>query len=842
MLDYYSVIINMIFIRRLEMDFTHTKARNSLLTLSCVAILAMYSNDRTVKAETVELDVTNVQNIESETNNEAADLSEIFELKEFNEDITGINNTELDEAKEVTESESEEESIEDPELHETKEEVTELESEEESIEIPKLDEINQEINEPESEEENSENTVIDEIKEENTQLESEEKTPKEVKWTINDFNKSDFLLQVTGLSDHKLILRDEKGTFISQTESEYEGLFSLEIPSGILYQQLFIEIFNLEDKLIEKIEVIIHDEETPEEDKLDLNVDVKNDLSKEEVSETEDNRVKEVELAVSAPVNLMKKTQMLSNRAVSLKGKTYYYIQSGDTLNSLAKHFGVTSLELQSWNNISNANNIYVNQLISVDGKNVYDEINKENKIFGSSAEFVKHLSSYASKVATEYGLYPSVMVAQSILESGYGQSGLSKVGNNLFGIKGTYKGNSIVMRTWEEVNNEVIWINAHFRLYPSFAESLVDNAELLRNGLDYAPDFYKGTWVESTNSYKDSTEWLTGRYATDSNYGSKLNNLIETWDLVKYDPKKSAETNIIRHEGSNREAVAVNVAKSHFSNAKKVIIVNRDKYTDAISATNISQGMYPILYTREGSIDQATLDLLKQLPLDEIYVLGGIKSVQDKVIDILRKQIGVTVTRIDGRDRFEVNANAISLKYKSNGHVVIASGDIYTDALYGVSFADTINSPVLLSKKDRLTEHVLQLIKALGVKKATLIGGTNTLSSGVEAQLRSMGIVFDRIAGANRYSGSVAVAERSYKNPQSVVIASGEVFSDALVSAPLAQKLNAPILLVRKDRLAIETTQYLKDKKLSLKNIYIQGGTRTITAANQVSIKAATK
>ena len=397
-------------------------------------------------------------------------------------------------------------------------------------------------------------------------------------------------------------------------------------------------------------------------------------------------------------------------------------------------------------------------------------------------------------------------------------------------------------MRTWEEVNNQVIWINAHFRLYPSYAESLIDNADLLRNGLSYAPDFYKGTWVESTNSYKDSTEWLTGRYATDSNYGSKLNNLIETWDLVKYDPKKPAETNIIRHEGSNREAVAVNVAKSHFSNAKKVIIVNRDKYTDAISATNISQGMYPILYTREGSIDQATLDLLKQLPLDEIYVLGGIKSVQDKVIDILRKQIGVTVTRIDGRDRFEVNANAISLKYKSNGHVVIASGDIYTDALYGVSFADTINSPVLLSKKDRLTEHVLQLIKALGVKKATLIGGTNTLSSGVEAQLRSMGIVFDRIAGANRYSGSVAVAESSYKNPQNVVIASGEVFSDALVSAPLAQKLNAPILLVRKDRLAIETTQYLKDKKLSLKNIYIQGGTRTITAANQVSIKAATK
>ena len=73
---------------------------------------------------------------------------------------------------------------------------------------------------------------------------------------------------------------------------------------------------------------------------------------------------------------------------------------------------------------------------------------------------------------------------------------------------------------------------------------------------------------------------------------------------------------------------------------------------------------------------------------------------------------------------------------------------------------------------------------------------------------------------------------------PQNVVIASGEVFSDALVSAPLSQKLNAPILLVRPDRMERSVENYLINHTASLRNIYIQGGPLTIypTIENRIT------
>ena len=318
---------------------------------------------------------------------------------------------------------------------------------------------------------------------------------------------------------------------------------------------------------------------------------------------------------------------------------------------------------------------------------------------------------------------------------------------------------------------------------------------------------------------------------------------LFTMFSLGQLPAAQAVETNnatLIRYAGANRESVAVNVARAHFIKSNKVIIVNRDKFPDAISATNISQGVYPVLYTREGRLDQQTIDLLNEMPLNEIYLIGGTSSIGETVAEELRDSIGVKVTRIDGKDRFIVNMKAVQMNFNSSEHVVIASGDIYTDALYGVSYANTIDAPVILAKRNQITQETLALLKKLGVKRVTLIGGQNTLTSAVENQLKEMAIKTVRIAGANRYSGSTEVAIASYNKPQSVVIASGEVFSDALVSAPLAQKLNAPILLVRKDRLDNEISAYLNANKVSLSNIYIQGGPGTVSLSNEGNILTA--
>ncbi|MDN5372771.1 MAG: hypothetical protein PWR19_1817 [Carnobacterium sp.] len=156
-----------------------------------------------------------------------------------------------------------------------------------------------------------------------------------------------------------------------------------------------------------------------------------------------------------------------------------------------------------------------------------------------STAAFINSISSYAVSLGQEYNIYPSVMIAQAILESGWGKSSLSSAPNyNLFGIKGSYNGNSVPMKT-SEYSKSKGWytITANFRKYPSYRESLEDNAKLLRNGLTWNAANYSGTWRENASNYKQATAGLVkGGYATDPIYSTSLNNIIASYNLTQYD------------------------------------------------------------------------------------------------------------------------------------------------------------------------------------------------------------------------------------------------------------------------------------------------------------------
>ena len=152
--------------------------------------------------------------------------------------------------------------------------------------------------------------------------------------------------------------------------------------------------------------------------------------------------------------------------------------------------------------------------------------------------EFINNLQIHATQLAKKYGLYASVMIAQAIHESGWGKSSLSLPPNyNLFGIKGSYNGKSVIMKTWEDDGKgHPYYINASFRKYPSYYESMEDNAKLLRNGISGNSSFYSGAWKEKAKTYREATQWLQGRYATDTQYASKLNAIIQGYNLTKYD------------------------------------------------------------------------------------------------------------------------------------------------------------------------------------------------------------------------------------------------------------------------------------------------------------------
>ena len=91
-------------------------------------------------------------------------------------------------------------------------------------------------------------------------------------------------------------------------------------------------------------------------------------------------------------------------------------------------------------------------------------------------------------------------------------------------------------MKTWEDDGSgNTYQIDAAFRAYGSYAESLYDYAAVLSSST------YAGVWKSNTSSYQDATAALTGLYATDSNYAAKLNNIIATYNLTAYDTASAA-------------------------------------------------------------------------------------------------------------------------------------------------------------------------------------------------------------------------------------------------------------------------------------------------------------
>lgn len=154
-----------------------------------------------------------------------------------------------------------------------------------------------------------------------------------------------------------------------------------------------------------------------------------------------------------------------------------------------------------------------------------------------AQAMSVQELAEAATPVANEYGLYPSVMIAQGILESSAGQSALAVNYNNIFGVKYT-SGNPVYLPTQEFLDGQMHNVVEPFQAYASVAEACAAQARLLRGSF-----LYSGVWRENTSSYQDATAWLQGRYATDPNYASKLNAVIAQYGLTAYDGGEVATT-----------------------------------------------------------------------------------------------------------------------------------------------------------------------------------------------------------------------------------------------------------------------------------------------------------
>ena len=150
--------------------------------------------------------------------------------------------------------------------------------------------------------------------------------------------------------------------------------------------------------------------------------------------------------------------------------------------------------------------------------------------VLSDSNSFIRSIVNGAIRGWTEHGVLPSLTLSQAIIESGWGRSVLASKYHNLFGIKGSYNGQSVNMPTYENYGYGLVLINDNFRAYPDNDASVEDHANFLVDNSRYS----NLLWDSDSNSvtYKIRADG----YATATNYTYTLRNAISSYDLTRFD------------------------------------------------------------------------------------------------------------------------------------------------------------------------------------------------------------------------------------------------------------------------------------------------------------------
>ena len=108
--------------------------------------------------------------------------------------------------------------------------------------------------------------------------------------------------------------------------------------------------------------------------------------------------------------------------------------------------------------------------------------------------------------------------------------------------------------------------------------------------------------------------------------------------------------------------------------------------------------------------------------------------------------------------------------------------------------------------------------------------------SNGPALKVKTSANTVERIEGLNRFETAANVSSKTYNQAETVVIARGLDFPDALSGAPLAYQLNAPILLAKTNELPTETKKEIG--RLKAKKAIILGGENAISLSTEKAIK----
>ncbi len=252
------------------------------------------------------------------------------------------------------------------------------------------------------------------------------------------------------------------------------------------------------------------------------------------------------------------------------------------------------------------------------------------------------------------------------------------------------------------------------------------------------------------------------------------------------------------------------------------VIVASSENFPDGLTAASLAGALRaPILLTPRDRLDPSVARFVRDNDVREIVIMGGTAAISDSVkreLDAIIADRGWS-SRLWGQDRYRTaleiaervvrDAGAVGDLCGTNQRsVFIATGRNSADALAASPAAYAAKMPVLLVDPRQRTLHsgVRDFIREHGIETAVILGGNAAVPERLQQQIQALGSInrVSRVAGPDRFATAAQLAtqivSKCYDAVETIGLANGRGFADALAAGPLTAELQGVMLLTGPD------------------------------------------
>lgn len=271
---------------------------------------------------------------------------------------------------------------------------------------------------------------------------------------------------------------------------------------------------------------------------------------------------------------------------------------------------------------------------------------------------------------------------------------------------------------------------------------------------------------------------------------------------------------------GSNRYETALKISRQYFDQADTVVFARGDRFADALTAAPYAKGLNaPILLVSGKQLDATIQAEMKRLGAKKVVIVGGEAAVSKELETATKALEGVTVTRLAGENRYETSVQVSKAIFKlnqelgrENTRAILASGEVAADALSAAPYASKTNTAILLTSAKELSKATKEGIQELKLDSITVLGGAAAITKETYESVQDLVRVISRVQGETRYETAIEIAKLMNKDQvETVFLATGLDFADALVIGGVAGRLNAPLLLTAPKVLPKTVKEYIE-------------------------------